>query len=156
MKRRDFMNLIGAAAALSAWPLAVHAQATTMARIGVLAPANAEPFWSIFRKAMASLGYVEGQEVRFEFRSAQGKPELLPSLAQELVRLKVDVIVAYQTPAVTAAKDATTTIPIVMSGAGDPVGTGLIASLARPGGNITGSSSTTNESGAKILEIARE
>jgi putative ABC transport system substrate-binding protein len=105
---------------------------------------------------MAGLGYIEGQNILFEFRSAQGKPELLPSLAQELVRLNVDVIVGYQTPSVSAAKNATTTIPIVMSGAGDPVGTGLVASLSRPGGNITGTSSTTNESGAKILEIARE
>ena len=154
MKRREFLIMLGGAAIAGA-PLA-RAQAAKMARVGVLAPANPEPFWGIFRKAMAGLGYIDGQNVQFEFRSAQGKPELLASLAQELVGLKVDVIVAYQTPAVTAAKNATTTIPIVMSGAGDPVGTGLIASLARPGGNITGGSATTNESGAKILEITRE
>jgi putative ABC transport system substrate-binding protein len=154
VKRREFLIMLGGAAA--GWPLAARAQAAKMARVGVLAPANPEPFWGIFRKAMAGLGYIDGQNVQFEFRSAQGKPELLASLAQELVGLKVDVIVAYQTPAVTAAKNATTTIPIVMSGAGDPVGTGLIASLARPGGNITGGSATTNESGAKILEITRE
>lgn len=119
-------------------------------------PANPEPFWSIFRKAMAGLGYPDGQNVQYEFRSAEGNPQRLPSLADELVRLKVDVLVAYQTPAVTAAKNATMTIPIVMGGAGDPVGTGLIASLARPGGNITGVSGTTNELGAKILEVTRE
>jgi putative ABC transport system substrate-binding protein len=117
---------------------------------------NSEPFWSIFRTAMAGLGYIEGQNLQFEFRSAHGNPQLLPSLANELIHLKVDALVAYQTPSVTAAKNATTTIPIVMAGAGDPVGTGLIASLARLGGNITGVSSTTNESGAKILEVTRE
>lgn len=154
MKRRDF--IARGAAALGVGPLSARAETPNLARIGVLVPANPEPFWSIFRKAMAGIGYVEGQNVRFEFRSAQGNPQLLPSLAQELVGLRVDVIVAYQTPAVTAAKNATTTIPIVMGGAGDPVGTGLIASLARPGGNITGVSGTTNESGAKILEVARE
>ncbi len=157
MKRRNFVTaLAGSVAFVSTWPLVARAQAPKIARVGVLVPANPEPFWSIFRKAMAGLGYVEGQNVQFEFRSAQGNPQLLPSLATELVHLNVDVLVAYQTPAVTAAKNATSTIPIVMGGAADPVGTGLIASLARPGGNITGVSGTTNESGAKILEVTRE
>ena len=154
MNRREFVIMLGGAAV--AGPPLAHAQAPKMARVGVLVPANPEPFWGIFRKALAGVGYVEGQNVQFEFRSAQGKAQLLHSLADELVSLKVDVIVAYQTPAVTAAKNATTTIPIVMGGAGDPVGTGLIASLAHPGGNITGISGTTNESGAKILEVARD
>jgi putative ABC transport system substrate-binding protein len=154
MRRRELIRLMGLTAAT--WPLAAGAQAPKTARIGILVPANPEPFWSIFRKAMDGIGYVEGQNVQYEFRSAQGKPQLLRSLADELVGLKVDVIVAYQTPAVTAAKKATTMIPIVMGGAGDPVGTGLIASLAHPGGNITGISGTTNESGAKILEVARD
>ena len=110
MKRRDFITLVGAAAALSVWPLATRAQAPKMARVGVLVPANPEPFWSIFRKAMVSLGYVEGQNIQFEYRSAHGNPQLLPSLADELIHLKVDVLAAYQTPAVTAAKKATTTI----------------------------------------------
>lgn len=154
MRRRCFINLLGSAAVV--WPLVARAQASKIARVGVLVPANPEPFWSLFRKAMAGLGYVEGHNVQYEFGSAQGNPERLPALADELIRLKVDVLVAYQTPAVTAAKNATTTVPIVMGGAGDPVGTGLIASLARPGGNITGVSGTTNELGAKILEVTRE
>ena len=91
-----------------------------------------------------------------EVRSAEGKPNFLPALAAKLVRLKVDIIVAFQTPAVQAAKQATNTIPIVMAPAGDPVGTGLVASLARPGGNVTGASSTTAEVAAKTLELIRE
>ena len=154
MRRRCFISLLGSAAVVR--PLTARAQASKIARVGVLVPANPEPFWSIFRKAMADSGYAEGQNVQYEFRSAQGNPQQLPSLADELIHLKVDVLVAYQTPAVTAAKNSTRTIPIVMGGAGDPVGTGLIASLARPGGNITGVSGTTNELGAKILEVTRE
>jgi putative ABC transport system substrate-binding protein len=154
MKRREFVIMLGSAAIAA--PPSARAQSPRMAHIGVLVPANPEPFWSIFRKAMVGAGYIEGQTVQFEFRSAQGRSELLPALADELVRLKVDVIVAYQTPAATASRNATKTIPIVMAGVGDPVGTGLVASLARPGGNITGASATTNESGAKILEVTRD
>src|SRR5262249_20010309 len=96
---------------------------------------------------------IEGQNIAFEVRLPDSKPNLLRELAAELVRLKVDVIVASQTSAVTAARQATTEIPIIMAPAGDPVGTGLISSLARPGGNITGLSATTAELGAKILEL---
>jgi putative tryptophan/tyrosine transport system substrate-binding protein len=98
---------------------------------------------------------VTGIRSKFAFRSADGNPTLLRELAAELVRLKVDIVVAYQTPAVTAARQATSEIPIVMS-AGDPVGTGLISSLARPGGNITGTSATAAEAGAKTLELIRD
>jgi putative ABC transport system substrate-binding protein len=153
MKRRAFITLVGGAAA---WPVAARAQRPKLPRLGVLIPANPEPFWSVFREGLREYGYVAGQNIQFEFRSADGKPGLLPSLAAEIVRLKVDIFVASQTPAVIAAKQATTEIPIVMAGAGDPVGTGLVASLARPGGNVTGLSGTTAELGGKLLELLRE
>ncbi len=148
------MILLGGAAL--AWPDAAPAQQTKRPKIGVLIIANPEPFWSLFRGGLRELGYVDGQNIDLHFRSAEGQPHLLPKLAAELVRLNVDIIVASQTPAVTAAKQATSFIPIVMAGAGDPVGTGLIASLARPGGNITGLSGTTAELGGKTLELIRE
>ena len=132
--RREFVALLGSAAA---WPLAAGAQ-PKRPTIGVLVPANPEPFWTEFRAGLGEHGYVEGKNIAFEFRSADGKPERLRGLADELVRLKVDIIVASLTPAVTAARQATTDIPIIMAAAADPVATGLISSLARPGGNITG------------------
>jgi putative tryptophan/tyrosine transport system substrate-binding protein len=153
MRRRDFILLAGMAIAC---PLPLAAQQPKVPRIGVLIPSNPEPFWSEFRAGLREHGYIEGQNIQFEFRSADGEPTRLRELALELVRLKVDIIVASQTPAVTAARQATTEIPVVMAPAGDPVGTGLISSLARPGGNITGLSSTTAELGAKILELIRD
>ena len=154
MKRRDFLGVLGAAAAM--WPVDARAQQTKMPVVGVLIPANPSPFWSTFQEAMKALGYVDGQNIRFDFRSAEGKANLLGEIAAEFVRSKVDVIVAAQTPAVTAAKQATTEIPIVMAAAADPVGTGLVQSLARPGGNITGMSATVTEMGEKVLELIRE
>ena len=154
MKRRAFITLLGGA--VVAWPLAARAQQQKPARIGVLVPADPEPFWSEFRAGLREHGYIEGQNIAFEFRSAEGKPERLRGLADELVRLKVDIIAAHQTPSVIAARHATTEIPIVMAPAGDPVGTGLISSLVRPGGNITGLSATSAEAGAKTLELIRE
>jgi putative ABC transport system substrate-binding protein len=105
---------------------------------------------------LREFGYVAGENTSIEFRSADGVSSRLPELAAQLVRLDVDVIVASQTPAVQAARDATRTIPIVMAGAGDPVAVGLVASLARPGGNVTGLSATTAEIGGKLLEALRE
>jgi putative ABC transport system substrate-binding protein len=154
MRRREFITLLGGAAVV--WPLAAVAQQPKLPRIGVLVPANPEPFWSTFRDGLREHGYIEGRNIQFEFRSADGKPNLLRALADELVRLKVDIIVANQTPAVTAAKQATTEIPIIMAPAADPLGTGLISNLARPGGNITGLSGTTAELGAKVLELVRD
>ncbi len=154
MLRRQFITLVVGVAV--AWPLAAGAQQPKLPRIGVLIAANPEPFWSAFREGLREHGYIDKQNIQFEFRSANGKPNLLRELAAELVRLKVDIIVASQTPAVTAARQATTEIPIVMAAAGDPVGTGLISSLARPGGNLTGLSGTTAELGAKTLELIRE
>jgi putative ABC transport system substrate-binding protein len=154
MRRRQFIVLLGGAAAT--WPLAARGQQTKVPRVGILVLGNPEPFWTLFREALRTLGYVDGQNVQYVFRSAEGKPNLLPGLAAELVRLKVDMIVANQTPAATAAKRATGEIPIVMAGVGDPVGTGLIASLARPGGNITGVTGVTAELAGKTLELVRE
>lgn len=153
MQRRIFLAVTSGAAA---WPFVAWAQpAKRVPRIGVLFIANQEPFKSAFREGLRQRGYIEGQNIHLEYRSAEGKPELLPKLAAEFVNSKVDLIVATQTPAVQAAKSATREIPIVMT-AGDPVGTGLVASLARPGGNITGMSSTTAELGGKTLEFIRE
>jgi putative ABC transport system substrate-binding protein len=154
MRRRDFITLLAGAAV--AWPLPLAAQQSKLPRIGVLLTANPEPFWSVFREGVRVHGYVEGQNIQFELRSADGKPELLRPLAEELVRLKVDIIVASQTPAITAARQATSEIPIVMAPAGDPVATGLISSLARPGGNITGLSGAGSELAAKTLELIRD
>ena len=152
MRRRDLALLLGG---LAAWPLATWAQPRPKNPvIGYLIPANPEPPFGYFKEGLEKLGYVEGRNIHIEFRSAEGQPERLAGLAAELVGLKVDILVAAQTPAITAAKKATDQIPIVMVGAGDPVGTGLIASLARPGGNITGTSSFV--AGGKVLELIRE
>ena len=152
MRRREFIAALGVAA----WPLAVRAQRFDSPKVGVLVTVDLEPFWSEFRAGLRERGYIEGQNIVFEFRSADGKPERLRGLADELVHLKADIIVACQTPAVVAARQATSDIPIVMAPAGDPVGTGLISSLAHPGGNITGLSATSAETGAKTLELIRE
>jgi putative ABC transport system substrate-binding protein len=154
MKRREFITLLGGAAAT--WSLAAPAQQSERPRIGVLVTSDPEPFWSLFREGLRASGYIEGRNIQFEFRSANRKPDLLGLLADELVRRKVNIIVASLTPAVIAARQATSEIPIVMVPAGDPVRTGLISSLARPGGNITGLSSTTAELYAKTLELIRE
>ncbi len=154
MKRREFITFIAGVAVARPFPLA--AQQPKLPRIGVLLTANPEPFWTEFRAGLREHGYIEGQNIAFEFRSADGKLNLLRALADELVRLKVDIIVASQTPAVIAARQATSEIPTVMAPAGDPVATGLISSLARPGGNITGLSGTAAELGAKTLELIRD
>jgi putative ABC transport system substrate-binding protein len=145
--------LVGGA---TAWTVTANAQQPKRPRLGILLVANREPFWSLFRAGLADLGYVEGQSIDIELRSAEGQLGSLPALAAELVRLNVDVIVASETPAVHAAKQATREIPIVMAPSGDPVGTGLIASLARPGGNVTGLSAATAELAGKSLELVRE
>jgi putative tryptophan/tyrosine transport system substrate-binding protein len=134
----------------------VRAQQPRLVTIGVLNLENPEPFRTLLREALRELGYAEGENLRLEFRLAEGNRDRLAGLAAELVGLKVAVLVAYPTPAAAAAKQATREIPIVMLAAGDPLGTGLVASLARPGGNVTGTSSTTAESGSKTLEIVRE
>src|SRR5687768_1614981 len=109
-----------------------------------------------FRQEMSKLGWTEGKNITIEYRFAEGENERLPELAAELVRLKLDLIVVTDTPSAVAAKKATTTIPIVIVQAGDPVGTGLVASLARPGGNITGLASLSPELNTKRLEILKD
>jgi putative tryptophan/tyrosine transport system substrate-binding protein len=132
LKRREFITLLGGTAA--AWPVATHAQQAKVPTIGALVIGNINPeqFWREFRQGLHDLGYVEGQNIRFEFRSAEGEIRRLPELAAELVRLKVDIIVTWFTPTAVAAKQATREIPIVMAETGDPVGLGLVASLPRP------------------------
>lgn len=152
MRRREFIALIGVAVA---WPRAARAQQTKMPRIGVLLVAGSEVLGP-FQQALRDLGYIEGKTIQIDMRSAEGRANLLPELAAELVRSKVDVIVASQTPAIMAAKNATRDIPIVMAPAGDPLALGFIASLARPGGNITGLSAANDELAAKSLELIRE
>ena len=156
VNRRNF--IVSLMCGLLAVPLVAEAQQPKLPTIGVLvvgAPSS-EKFWRLFRDGMRELGYIEGQNVRFEFRSDQGQAGRLPELAAELVRLRVDVIVPWFTPAATAAKQATRAIPIVMAIAGDPVATGLVQSLARPGGNITGTSGMAADLAAKCVELIRE
>jgi putative ABC transport system substrate-binding protein len=153
VKRR--ILLILAAGAAGAWSIGALAQQGKMPTIGVLvAPPGLDEFWPLFEKDMRELGYVGGQSVHFELR--QGPVSRLPELAAELVRLKVDLIVTGATPAALAAKQATGDIPIVMAFAGNPVETGLVASLARPGGNITGMGRSTAELAGKCVELIRE
>jgi putative tryptophan/tyrosine transport system substrate-binding protein len=125
-------------------------------RVGVLFAFSAPPVFEAFRQGLGELGYVEGQNVALEYRSAEGATERLPELAAELVGLPVDVLVAHNTPATVAAKNATSTIPIVMGTVPDPVGQALVASLARPGGNITGSSSLNAQLTGKRLELLKD
>ena len=136
-------------------------QAATLPRVGFLFPASLSdpripPFPRAFRQGLHELGYVEGQNIAIEFRWAEGQYDRLPGLAAELVRLKVNVIVAAGLPATQAAKQATETIPIIMMNVGDPVASGIVASLARPGGNITGMSFMMPELVGKQLEMLKE
>jgi len=156
MRRRDFItSLIGGA--LASRPITARAQQSKVARIGVLyiGTADAEMFKKELREGLHELGYVEGQNIAFEFRSAEGKLDRLPELANELVRLKVDVMVALYVPPSLAAKQATTDIPIVVI-VGDPVETGIVPSLARPGGNITGVSLMASALNGKSVELFRD
>jgi putative tryptophan/tyrosine transport system substrate-binding protein len=142
-------------------PLAPEAQPPTpVHRIGALSGFGTTPgrgpFVEAFLEGMRALGYVEGQNLVLEYRGVAGQFERFPALAAELVRLKVEIIVAQGTPAALAAKDATTTIPIVMVGVGDPVASGLVASFARPGGNITGVSLLGPEVVGKQLEFLKD
>jgi putative ABC transport system substrate-binding protein len=155
MRRRHVLMLSGLG---MAWPLLAMAQSARMPRLGILVLGNPDPVPMLreVREGLRALGYVEGQTIIFDLRNAHGDPALMQRYAYDLAAHKVDAIVAYQTPAVAAAKQATTEIPIVMAPSGDPVGTGLIASFARPGGNITGMASATAELGGKNLELLRE
>ena len=155
VKRREFITVLGGMAA--AWPLAARSQQPKVAQIGALyiGLADAESFEKGLREGLRELGYVEGQNISFEFRSAEGKLDRLPALAAELVQLKVDVIVALYVPCALAAKQATREIPIVIVAA-DPVETGIVSSLARPDGNITGVSLMSAVFVGKCVELFRD
>jgi putative tryptophan/tyrosine transport system substrate-binding protein len=150
LKRRQFMTLLGAAAT---WPLGARAQQpiSKTPRIGIIAFGT----WDPFPQALRDLGYIEGRNIAIEYRSAEGRPERLMAAATELARLPVDVIVTFGSPATAAAKQATTTIPIVMAGVGDPVRAGFVMSLAHPGGNITGNTILGPELAAKRLQFLK-
>ncbi len=156
MKRRELIALAVSVAALGS--VAGIASAAKVPVVGVLVVGKPDPAATLqaFREKLRKLGYVEGRNIHIEIRSAEGKLDRLPALAAELVRDRVDVIGAWMTPAVLAAKGATEKIPIVMIGAGDPVGMGIVASLARPGGNITGMAGQTTELAAKQVELLKE
>jgi putative ABC transport system substrate-binding protein len=154
MRRREFISLLGSAAA---WPLAASAQQTKVWRVGVLilGNADAQSFGTELREGLRKSGYIEGQNIEYLFRSADNNITVLSKLAAELVVLKVDVVVALYTPCALAAQKATRDIPIVTV-SGDPVGLGLVASLAQPGGNITGISLMAPELHGKCVELFRD
>ena len=156
IRRRAFITLLGGAAA--GWPLAARAeQAEKKYTVGILSAGDENTALSAaFADALRELGWVEGRNVVFKYRYAENRRERLPELAAYLVRLKVDVIAAAGTLAPLAAKRATATIPIVMTAAGDPLGSGLVASLARPGGNVTGMSLMAPDLGGKRLELLKD
>ena len=158
MRRREFITLLGGAAA--AWPLAARAQQPaklpTIGFLGASTPSAESQWVAAFVQRLRELGWIEGRTVAIEYRWAEGRSERFAEIAAEFVRLKVDVIVTSGTAASLAAKQATSVIPIVFAVAGDPVGTGLVASLARPGGNVTGLSNQATDLAGKRLELLRE
>jgi putative ABC transport system substrate-binding protein len=158
LKRRDFITLIGGAAAT--WPLAARAQQREkLPIIGILGPATAAAQGQLFAvlvERLRTLGWIDGRTVAIEFRWAEGRAERYAEIAAEFVTLNVSVIVTGGTAVVEAAKRATSVIPIVFQAAGDPVGAGLVASLARPGGNVTGLSLQQTDTAAKRLEFLRQ
>jgi len=158
MRRRDFIKgIVGSA---TAWPLAARAQqAARLPTIGFLGPTtrSAQTQWvATFLERLRELGWIEGRTIAIEYRWAEDRADRVNEIATEFVRLKVDVIVTYGTPEVIAAKEATSVIPIVFALVGDPVGAGLVASLARPGANVTGLSLQTTDTATKRIELLRE
>jgi len=160
VRRRTFISLLGSAVA---WPLGARAQqaASTVRRIGLLLPGNARTTavrgqLEAFRQGLKEYGWVEGQNIIVEYRFAEGREDALPAIAAELARLRLDIIVAESTVGIQAAKTVTQTVPIIMATSADPVGTGFVASLNRPGGNITGLSLQTAELSGKRLQLLTE
>jgi putative ABC transport system substrate-binding protein len=157
MRRRELLSLLGGAAA--AWPLAARAQqAARLPRLGVLllSTPQADPQMETARRALRDLGYVEGQNLAIEYRYAEGRPERLPDLAADLVRMKPDVLFVLGGDVAPAAVKATQTIPIVFTSSADPVRQGFVASLARPGGNATGITLLLDELASKRLELLKQ
>jgi putative tryptophan/tyrosine transport system substrate-binding protein len=157
MRRREFITLLGGAAA---WPLAARAQQAarrpTIGYMGVNTPVIESQRTAAFVQRLRELGWIEGRNAAVEYRWAEGRNERFAEIAAELVQLKVEVIVTAGTAAVVAAKQATSVIPIIFALGGDPVGTGLVASLARPGGNVTGLSQQSTDLAGKRVELLRE
>jgi putative ABC transport system substrate-binding protein len=158
MKRREFITLPGGAAA--AWPLAAHAQQAgklpTVGFLGQSTPLGESERAAAFAQRLRELGWVEGRTITIEYRWAEGRNDYLAEIAAEFVRLKVNIIVTGGTPAVMAAKQAMPVVPIVFATVADPVGVGLVTSLARPGGNITGLSTLTVDLAGKRIDLLRE
>jgi putative tryptophan/tyrosine transport system substrate-binding protein len=152
MRRRDFITVFAASAA---WPLAAWAYqpATRLARVGII---DDGPMWDRFRQELRALNYVEGKNVAFDYRNAAGVPDQLSVAAKALVETPVDVMAVYGTPAAQAAQQATLKIPIVAIALGDPVGAGLVSSLARPGGNITGNTILGPDVVTKRLQLLKD
>jgi putative tryptophan/tyrosine transport system substrate-binding protein len=159
MRKAGVLSIVFVVALLAVAVIVEAQQPAKIPRIGILTPdpasARASQF-EAFRQGLRELGYIEGQNIAIEWRSAEGRSDRLPVLAAELVSLKVDVIFTSTTPAVRAAKQATTMIPIVMAVGGDPVAGGLIASLARPASNVTGFYNQSPELSGKRLELLKE
>jgi putative ABC transport system substrate-binding protein len=158
LRRREFITLLGGAAA--AWPLAARAQRPaklpTIGFLGQSTRTAASEWVAAFVQRLRELGWIENRTVAIDYRWAEGRDEQFANIAAEFVRLKVDVIVTSGVPAVLASKQATSVIPIIFATANDPVGTGLVASLARPGGNVTGLSNQLADTSGKRLELLRE
>jgi putative ABC transport system substrate-binding protein len=148
VQRRAFIGALGGAAA---WPIAARAQ--QISSIGII---DNSPVWDVFRQSLRELGYVEGRNIAFEYRYAGGRPQRLAAVCEELARRPVDLIATFGTPATLAAKQATASIPIVMIGAGDPVGAGIVPDLAHPGGNITGNTLLGPDLAGERLHLLKE
>src|SRR5215831_17130748 len=157
IERRKFLAMLGSAAA---WPLAARAQqpgkSPTIGFLGATTPTIWSPFVGAFLQRLRGLGWIDGRDIAIEYRWAEGRDDRYAALAAEFVQRRVDVIVTAGTTATMSVKKATSTIPIVFASAGDPVGTGLVDSLARPGGNVTGLSNMQTDLGGLRLELLRE